>query len=118
MGMGMLTGLNLCIPIGHHWKILFALGFVPLILNFISLLLLPESPMYYIFIKDDKRALEVLKQCLKEKDAKKYLKKLKYEKYFILDYIPHLLHLQDLYKVFVLVLKVKSFKNHCSSFID
>ena len=76
MGMGMLTGLNLCIPIGHHWKILFALGFVPLILNFISLLLLPESPMYYIFIKDDKRALEVLKQCLKEKDAKKYLKKM------------------------------------------
>jgi len=49
LGVGMLIGLNLCIPLGQHWKILFALGFIPLFMNLISLLLLPESPMYYIF---------------------------------------------------------------------
>jgi len=73
MGIGMLLGLNLCIPLAHHWKILFALGFIPLVMNFIALLLLPESPMYYIFIKKDGKALEVLKKCLKEEDAMKYL---------------------------------------------
>lgn len=79
----MLAGLNLCIPFGYQWKILFALAFIPLALNLISLILLPESPMYYLFVEDDEKALEVLKSYLREEDAEKYLKKLKYEKYFI-----------------------------------
>lgn len=83
IGMGMLTGLNLCIPFGHYWKILFAIGFIPLLLNLICLAILPESAMYYIFIQEDENALEVLKKCLKDEDAEKYLKKLKYDKYYV-----------------------------------
>jgi hypothetical protein len=28
-GVGMLTGLNLCIPFRHEWKRLFEFGFIP-----------------------------------------------------------------------------------------
>jgi MFS family permease len=42
-GVGMLTGLNLAIPFRHEWKKLFEFGFIPVGLQILLMICLPES---------------------------------------------------------------------------
>lgn len=50
---GILLGLNLCIPFGHHWKWLYVGACAPVILLVIFMLFMPESPTYLIVEDQD-----------------------------------------------------------------
>jgi len=42
-GTGMISGLNLSIPLRHDWKILYEIGFIPCIALAVFMIILPES---------------------------------------------------------------------------
>lgn len=77
-----MLGLNLAIPLRHHWKYLYAFGLIPCLLLFLVMFFLPESQSYYINNGQDEDALEVLKKGLNDEDAEMELIKLKYERRF------------------------------------
>jgi MFS family permease len=79
-GVGMLSGLNLAIPYRHHWKALFEWGFIPVGLQILVMVFLPESQSYYINKGRMEDGLKVLKKGMDDDDAELELEKLKYEK--------------------------------------
>lgn len=78
----MLAGLNLAIPFRHHWKVLFEFGFIPIILQILVMVFLPESQSYYVNNERYEDAAEVLKRGLPDDDAALELARLRYEKQF------------------------------------
>lgn len=81
-GSGVVIGLNLGIPLRHHWKWLYGIGIIPTLFLIFIMFFLPESQYYLINNAQDEDALEVLKRGLSDEDAELELMKLKYERRF------------------------------------
>jgi MFS family permease len=81
-GSGMVIGLNLSLPLRHHWKWLYAIGIIPTLFLIFIMFFLPESQYHLINVGQDDDALEVLKRGLSDDDAELELMKLKYERRF------------------------------------
>lgn len=80
--VGIILGLNLCIPFRHHWRWLYIGGIVPVVLLAIFTFFMAESPTYLIVEEKDDECLEAIKWGLDDESAEIMFEKMKYERRF------------------------------------
>lgn len=65
----MLGGLNITIIFRHHWKLLFVWGFIPVGLQTLIMVFLPESTFFYVNNNRIEEARAVLERGMSVEDA-------------------------------------------------